>query len=327
MLKLGILGAGNIAGVMAATVARMDDVCNYAIASRDPQKAAAFAQKWDMPKAYGSYEELVSDPDVELIYIATPHSHHYAHVRLCLEHGKHVLCEKALTVNAQQANALFELAKEKHLLLSEAIWPRYLPMRQIIEDVINSRIVGRPWMLTANLGYLISSVPRMQEPSLAGGALLDLGVYSLNFAAMFLGSDPISISGSAVLTDKGVDAQDSITLQYADGRMAVLTASMNGLSDRRGILYCSNGFLEVTNINKPEKLDVYDAGRNLIASYDEPPCISGYEYEVEACVRAIEEGRLECPQMPHAESLRIMRWMDSLRQQSGVRYPEEIERL
>lgn len=327
MLKLGILGAGNIAGVMAATVARMDDVCNYAIASRDPQKAAAFAQKWDMPKAYGSYEELVSDPDVELIYIATPHSHHYTHVRLCLEHGKHVLCEKALTVNAQQANALFELAKEKHLLLTEAIWPRYLPMRQIIKDVINSGIVGRPWMLTANLGYLISSVPRMQEPSLAGGALLDLGVYSLNFAAMFLGNDPISISGSAVLTDKGVDAQDSITLQYADGRMAVLTASMNGLSDRRGILYCSNGFLEVTNINKPEKLDVYDAGRNLIASYDEPPCISGYEYEVEACVRAIEEGRLECPQMPHAESLRIMRWMDSLRQQFGVRYPEEIERL
>ena len=327
MLKLGILGAGNIAATMAATTARMDDARCVAIASRDAAKAAAFAQKWNIPRAYGSYEEMLADPTVDLVYVATPHSHHYAHTRLCLEHGKHVLCEKALTVNAAQAQELFRLAEEKHLLLTEAIWPRYLPMRGIIEDVIKSGTVGQPRMLTANLGYLIGDVLRLKEPALAGGALLDLGVYPLNFAAMFLEGDPVSITGTAVLTKQGVDAQESITLVYADGRMAVLTASMNGLTDRRGILFCSNGFLEITNVNKPEKLDVYDAGRHLIASYEEPSCISGYEYEVEACASAIAQGLLECPQMPHAESLRMMRWMDELRRQFGVCYPAEIEKL
>lgn len=327
MLKLGILGAGKIAGTMAATVNQMDDVCCYAVASRDLAKASSFAAKWKVAKAYGSYEEMLLDPQVDLVYVATPHSHHYIHARLCLEHGKHTLCEKAFTVNAPQAEKLFCLAREKKLLLTEAIWPRYLPMRRIIEGIIQSEVVGRPRMLTANLCYPLSHVTRMQEPLLAGGALLDLGVYPLNFAAMFLGNDPVSITGSAVLTRQGVDAQDVITLRYADGRVAVLTASMESLSDRRGILYCSNGFLEVTNVNKPEKLQVFDASRNLIATYDEPACISGYEYEVRACARAIAEGKIECEQMPHAESVRIMRWMDELRRQFGVRYPDEIERL
>ena len=123
MLKLGILGAGNIAATMAATTARMDDAHCVAVASRDAAKAAAFAQKWNIPRAYGSYEEMLADPTVDLVYVATPHSHHYAHTRLCLEHGKHVLCEKALTVNAAQAQELFRLAEGKHLLLTEAIWP------------------------------------------------------------------------------------------------------------------------------------------------------------------------------------------------------------
>lgn len=327
MLKVGILGAGGIASVMAKTISRMNTACNYAVASRDLKKSREFADKWSVTKAYGSYEEMLSDPGVELVYIATPHSHHYAHARMCLEHGKHVLCEKAFTVNAKQAEELFRIASEKHLLITEAIWTRYLPMRGTINEVLRSGIVGNPWLLTANLGYMISRVPRIKEPELAGGALLDVGVYPLNFAAMVFGNDPVSITGSAILSEKGLDMQDSITLKYADGRMAVLNATVMGMSDRRGIINCDNGMLEILNVNKPEELRVYNRDRVLIAAYKEPKNITGYEYEVEACIRALDAGGIECPMMPHAETVRMMGWMDELRGQFGVRYPEEIEKL
>ena len=327
MLKVGILGAGGIACAMAKTISQMPSACCFAVASRDLEKARKFAEKWGIKKAYGSYEEMLSDPGVDLVYVATPHSHHYPHVRLCLEHGKHVLCEKAFTVNAAQARELFRIAKDKRLLLTEAMWTRYLPMRGTINEVLRSGIVGKPWLLTANLGYMISDVERLKEPSLAGGALLDVGVYPLNFAAMVFGNDPVSIQGSAVLSDKGVDRQDSITLRYADGRMAVLNATMMGMSDRRGVIDCDNGMLEIVNINCPQELRVYNRERVLIASYRAPKCITGYEYEVEACIRALDAGGIECPLMPHAETVRMMEWMDGLRAQLGVRYPEEIEKL
>ena len=327
MLKVGILGAGGIACAMAKTISQMPSACCFAVASRDLEKALKFAGKWGLKEAYGSYEEMLSDPGVDLVYVATPHSHHYPHVRLCLEHGKHVLCEKAFTVNAAQARELFRIAKDKRLLLTEAMWTRYLPMRGTINEVLRSGIVGKPWLLTANLGYMISDVERLKEPSLAGGALLDVGVYPLNFAAMVFGNDPVSIQGSAVLSDKGVDRQDSITLRYADGRMAVLNATMMGMSDRRGVIDCDNGMLEIVNINCPQELRVYNRERVLIASYRAPKCITGYEYEVEACIRALDAGGIECPLMPHAETVRMMEWMDGLRAQFGVRYPEEIEKL
>ena len=327
MLKVGILGAGGIASAMAKPISQMTSARNFAVASRDLNKAREFAAKWGMTKAYGSYEEMLADPGVDLVYVATPHSHHYPHVKLCLEHGKHVLCEKAFTVNAAQARELFRIAREKHLLLTEAMWTRFLPMRGTINEVLRSGIVGKPWLLTANLGYMISQVERLKEPSLAGGALLDVGVYPLNFAAMVFGNDPVSITGTAVLSDKGVDRQDSITLRYADGKIAVLNATMMGMSDRRGVIDCDNGMLEIVNINCPEELRVYNKDRLLIASYRAPKCISGYEYEVEACVRALDAGGIECPLMPHAETVRMMEWMDDLRAQFGVRYPDEIEKL
>ena len=327
MLKVGILGAGGIACAMAKTISQMPSACCFAVASRDLEKARKFAEKWGIKKAYGSYEEMLSDPGVDLVYVATPHSHHYPHVRLCLEHGKHVLCEKAFTVNAAQARELFRIAKDKRLLLTEAMWTRYLPMRGTINEVLRSGIVGKPWLLTANLGYMISDVERLKEPSLAGGALLDVGVYPLNFAAMVFGNDPVSIQGSAVLSDTGVDRPGSLTLRYADGRMAVLNATMMGMSDRRGVIDCDNGMLEIVNINCPQELRVYNRERVLIASYRAPKCITGYEYEVEACIRALDAGGIECPLMPHAETVRMMEWMDGLRAQFGVRYPEEIEKL
>lgn len=323
MINVGIIGAGRIAGVMAATLREMDSVACYAVAARDLDRAKAFADEFGFQKAYGSYEEMVRDEGVQLVYIATPHSHHFEHIKLCLNHGKHVLCEKSFTINEGQAREVLAMAKEKGLLLSEAIWTRYMPMRKTLDDVLASGVIGEPQMLTANLGYLIGKKERIMKPELAGGALLDVGIYPLNFAAMAFGTDVKSISGTAVLTELGVDAQNSMTLVYEDGKMAVLNSSAMGLSDRRGVIYGDNGYVEVDNINNCEGIRVYDVNRNLVASYETPEQISGYEYEVEACVRAIEGGELECREMPHEETLRMMRWMDELRRQWGMVYPME----
>ena len=322
-MKIGILGAGRIAGTMAATIREMDQAKNYAVAARDHERAEAFAKEYGVEQAYGSYEEMVKDPQVELVYVATPHSHHYEHIKLCLEHGKHVLCEKSFTVNEKQAREVLAMAKERKLLLTEAIWTRYMPMRKTLDQVIASGAIGVPQMVTANLGYLISWKERIQRPELAGGALMDVGIYPLNFASMVLGDEIESITGTAVMMDTGVDAQNSITLVYRDGRMAVLNSSAVGLSDRRGVIYGTKGFIEVENINNCEGFKVYDETRKQTASYDRPKQISGYEYEVEACIRAIEAGELECPEMPHEETLRMMNWMDQLRGQWGMKFPME----
>lgn len=323
MVKMGIIGAGRIAGFMANTMKGMTSVSRYAIAARDYERAQHFAEEYGFEKAYGSYEELVADEEVELVYIATPHSHHYDHVKLCLEHGKHVLCEKAFTVNERQAAELFAMAKEKGLLLTEAIWTRYMPMRKTLEEVLASGVIGRPHMLTANLSYLIDWKDRIAKPELAGGALLDIGIYTLNFASMAFGNDIEQITGTAVFNEYGMDMQENITLVYRDGRMAALNASARSLSDRRGIIYGDKGYIETENINNCEGIRVYDLNRSLVASYDTPQQITGYEYEVEACVYAIEHGEIECPQMPHEETLQMLRWMDELRRQWGIVYPME----
>ncbi|MCI9162457.1 MAG: Gfo/Idh/MocA family oxidoreductase [Lachnospiraceae bacterium] len=323
MVKMGIIGAGRIAGFMGRTLQGMDTVGRYAIAARDYERAKAFAEKYGFEKAYGSYEEMVKDPEVDLVYIATPHSHHYDHVKLCLEHGKHVLCEKAFTVNEGQARELFAMAKERGLLLTEAIWTRYMPMRKTLEEVLASGIIGNPYMLTANLSYIIDHKERIKKPELAGGALLDIGIYTLNFASMAFGDDIERITGTATFNEYGMDMQENITILYRDGRMAALNSSARSLSDRRGIIYGDKGYIETENINNCEGIKVFDTERRLVASYETPEQITGYEYEVEACVHAIEQGELECPQMPHEETLRMLRWMDELRRQWGIVYPME----
>lgn len=322
-MKMGILGAGNIGGAMARTIAGMDKVEAYAVGARDLARAEAFAAQYHFTKAFGSYEEMLSDPELELVYVATPHSHHYEHVKLCLEHGKHVLCEKAFTVNAKQAVELFEMAKSKNLLLTEAIWTSYMPMRKTLDEIAASGVIGEITSLTANLGYVVGHLPRMQEPGLAGGALLDLGVYPINFASMVFGDKIKEVSSSAVLTESKVDAVNSITLIYEDGKMAQLHSNMMVATDRRGMIYGDKGYIEVQNINNCEGIRVFDTNHKLIAEYETPKQITGYEYEVEACMEAMAKGELECPQMPHKESIRIMELMDSLRAQWGVKYPNE----
>lgn len=323
IMRLAILGAGNIARNMAKTVNALDEVELYAVASRDKQKAEGFADEFGAAKAFGSYEEMLDDDGVDLVYVATPHSHHYEHVLLCLNAGKNVLCEKAFCINHRQAEEMTAMACEKGLLLAEAIWVRYLPMAQTIRGLISSGSIGVITSLTANLGYPIAHVERLTNPSLAGGALLDLGVYMLNFAAIVMGSEDSVITSEAVMSDKGVDLQNSITLKYKDGRMAMLHSTVLCGTDERCVVYGTDGRLEIDNSNNYERIRIIGSDGREVRTIERPPQITGFEYEVLSCKRAIEDGLCECPEMPHAEILRIMSQMDEIRAQWGMRYPEE----
>ncbi len=322
--KIGILGAGSIAGKMAKTLLEMEGYECHAIASRTKEKAEAFAERYGIKHAYGSYEELLADSEVELVYIATPHSHHYLHTKLCIEHGKAVLCEKAFTANAREAEEILSLAEEKGVFVTEAMWTRYMPLSLKIAELIRSGIIGHPYTLSANLCYPIGHKARIQSPELAGGALLDIGVYALNFAAMIYGDDIERTVSACTKTDTGMDAQNSITQFFSNNRMAVLYSSIYPRSDRKGIISGDQGYMVIENINNPEIARVYDLQYNLAAEYSAPKQISGYEYEVIACFEAMDKGLLESPYMPHGETIRIMKMMDEFRRAWAVVYPNDL---
>ncbi|SDA60509.1 Predicted dehydrogenase [Butyrivibrio sp. INlla18] len=321
--RVAIMGTGKIAEVMALTLKNTRGVACYAVGSRTKESADKFASKFGIKKAYGSYEELVGDPKIDLIYVATPHSEHYRNVMLALSAGKHVLCEKAFMLNEKQAKAVFDYAEQQNLLVTEAMWTRYMPMRNKLMEVLASNVIGEPTMLTANLGYNISAKDRINKPELGGGALLDLGVYVLNFASMVFGNDVTDIVSMCSFNDLGMDLHDSITLRYRNGKMAVLNASALSVSDRSGVIYGSKGYIVVDNINNFEGITVYDSEHKKIAYYKRPKQKTGYEYEVEACVRAIAEKWIECPEMPHSESLKMLNMMDFIRQTNNIVFPGE----
>lgn len=327
MLRFAILGAGSIARTMADTVNGMKgEIEPYAIAARDKDRAEAFRKQYGFAVSYGSYEEMLADPKVDLVYIAVPHSHHHQWTLAALNAGKNVLCEKSFAANEAQAREMIELAEKKHLLLTEAIWTRYQPSRKIIDDAVKGGIIGEVHTVSANLGYLISQVERMQRPELAGGSLLDLSVYVLNFASMVLGDSIRKLTATCVKTDTGVDGQDTFCLEYENGAMASLFTTMYVPTNRMGLICGEKGFIEVENINNPQKITAFRQegyGKTEIASWNVPKQITGYEYEVRASIKAIEEGRIECPQMPHSETLEIMRQMDEARKQFGIVFPFE----
>ena len=320
-MNFAIIGAGDIAAKMAETAKKIKDMNCYAIASRNIKKAEDFAAKYGVEKAYGSYEELATDKNVDLIYIATPHSHHYQHIKLCLENNKNVLCEKAFTANASQAKEVISLARQKKCLLAEAIWTRYMPSAKIINDIIDSGIIGEPCSLTANLGYCIENKERISDPALAGGALLDLGVYTLNFAFMVFGNDIERVVSSAVITSGGVDDKNSICITFAGGKQALLHSTTCSWTDRRGVIYGNKGYMEIDNINNCGVIRVFDGDGVLKEEHTVPEQISGYEYEVISCMNSIKQGKIECPEMPHEEIIFVMEFMDKLRREWGVVYP------
>lgn len=320
-LKVGILGAGHIAQKMATTLMGMKEAELYAVAARKLSRAEQFADEFHAQKAYGNYEALADDPDIDLIYIATPHSHHFGPARMCLLKGKPVLCEKAFTANAREAEELIRIAQEKQVFLAEAIWTRYMPFSRTIRELTESGIIGKPMMLTASLGYPIAHKERIVRLELCGGALYDLGVYPINFALMTFGNDLEKITSTCMKNEAGVDMQNSTTFTYRDGRMAVMQTTAFCASDRQGIISGDKGYLVIDNINNPQQAVVYNTDHQETGRYTCPPQITGFEYQVLEAAEAIRQGAIEPASMPHAETLRVMRMLDSLRQEWGIRFP------
>lgn len=324
-MKIGIIGAGIIANKVSGILSERWSEMLYAVASRDAARAQEFAARHGFKKAYGSYEDMVSDPEVDIVYVATPHSHHFAHARLALMHDKHVICEKAFTANASEAKALIELAHNRGLFLMEAMWTRFMPITQKISDVLKSGIVGRPRILNASLCWSMTEIPRIKQSNLCGGALLDLGVYCLTFAHMYMGEDIVNINSNVVKGGDNVDWTSAISILYADGKIANLQCSAC-CYDKRGIIVCEQGRIEVDAVNWPTFMKVVDKNGNVIEEYhvpaDEP---SGYELEFLAAKEALEKGWTEHPLMPHSTTLHIMEIMDTVRKQWQITYPNDIE--
>jgi len=320
-MRIGLLGTGWIARMMARTVNGMKDVTLAAVASRNQESADSFAEEFGIEKAYGNYEALASDESVDLVFIGTPHSRHYDDCMMCISHGRNILCEKAFTANAKQAEEVINAAHEKGVFITEAIWTRYIPMKFTLDKIIESGVIGNITSLTANLGYAIGNRERLMKPELAGGALLDLGVYTINFALMVMGTDIEKITSECTKNEYGVDAHNSIIMKFSGGRTAVLHSTMQSNTDRRGIIFGDRGRIEFENINNCEGIKVICDDE--VTVYETPEQITGYEYEVEASFAAIAAGKKECEQMPHEETIRVMKIMDSLRAEWGIKYPFE----
>lgn len=323
--NIGILGAGKICRKMAKTINMMESCTLHAVAARDGDRAKAFAREFDIPKAYGSYKEFLQDPEIDLVYVGTITSLHKEHMLMCLENGRNVLCEKSFTVNRKEAEEVFTLARDRHLLAAEAIWTRYMPYRKKIDELVASGAIGRITSITADLAYRISDVPRIWDPSMGGGVMLDLSVYPINFALMVLGNRKIKeYSGCCVKNELGADMKETLNFVTEDDiQVSMFTDSFTD-SDRRGMIYGETGYIEVDNINDPSLLSIH--------SFDTPCEVetikfahqaTGFEYQVESCIKAIKEGKTEVDEMPWSETLRVMSIMDRYRKMFGVRLSDE----
>ena len=324
IMRVGIIGTGRIAEKAAITLRGLTEVEAYAVGSRHQDTADAFAKKWDIPKAYGSYAALIADPDIDLIYIGTPHSHHFDVTREAILSGKPCLVEKAFMANSRQTQEILDLAHQQKVFVAEAIWTRYQPVVSIIRNLISSGRIGEPRMVTATLGYSMGNKERIMRPDLCGGALLDLGVYALNFVRMFFPADILCIDGHCVKSDTGMDLTNSMTLILKDGVLCNLQSSASCVGDNIGVIAGTEGNLIIDNINNPQQITVNGPDRTFIETIRVPQQITGYEYQFLACRQALIDGRLEPVEMPHKETLYIMQLMDSLRQKWGVRYPMDI---
>ena len=238
--------------------------------------------------------------------------------------NKGVLVEKAFGANAAQTREMLAVAKETGMLCAEAIWTRYMPSRAIIDKILASGAIGEIQAIDANLCYPTTAKARITDPALAGGALLDVGVYPINFIDMIMHNAPIArIESSMRAYETGVDAHNSMTFYYENGVMATAQSSILCHSDRTGSVWGTDGYMVCQNINNVEAIDVYDGNHTVVAHYDVPAQLTGYEYEVAAAAQAVIDGRTECEEMPHADTLRIMELMDSLRRDWNLTYPFE----
>lgn len=319
-VRWGILGAGGIAHKLADAVSSYTESSVLAVGSRNQGKAQAFADEMGIPTAYGSYEELVADPDIDVVYVATPHSHHHEHALLAIEAGKNVLCEKAFTQNAAQAREVVAAARAKGVFLMEAMWTRHLPHVHAIRELIARGEIGDVVSVQADHGQLLTHVERMWNPALAGGALLDLGIYPIAFAHDILGV-PDRISASGRLRDTGVDGQVSMVFDYPTAQ-AILTSTMEARTPNVALVSGTEGFIEVHDtFYTPTAFTVTRRdGTSWTYDGDVP---NGFQYEAAEVARRVAAGDTESPLMTLDQSVEIMEMMDEIRSQIGLVFPNE----
>ena len=320
----GILGPGGIAKAFAEDLKRLDGHSIAAVGSRTLSNAQSFTNTFG-GSAYGSYEELVADPQVDAIYVATPHPAHKENVILALNAGKPVLCEKPFAVNAAEAQQMVDAAHKNGVALMEAMWARFLPHYAQVREIIQSGVLGKIHTIHADHGQRLAdqNIPRLVEPALAGGALLDLGIYPVSFAHMILGN-PSKITSSAVLTDKGVDAQTSMIFDYASGAQAVLNTTMIEQTPCRAVVAGLHGWLEIdrTFYNPASMRVVLNDGATT--EYPSSYIGHGLREQAEVFKQLVTSGQQQSQILNWQDTVDIMKTLDQVRSQIGLKYPFEL---
>ncbi len=322
MIRWGILGCGAIAAKFAQALRAVSGAELRSVASRDESKAREFANSYGAKKCHLGYEGLASDPDVDVVYVATPHSFHKAHTVLCLNAGKHVLCEKPFAINRQEAQEMVEIAMRKELFLMEAMWTRFLPVTCKVREWLANGIVGDVRMITADFGFRADFDPhsRLFDLNLGGGSLLDVGVYTVAMASMVYKRKPSKIQTASHLGRTGVDEQAAAILQYDRGELALLASAISVETANEARICGTAGTIHIPQFWRATTATFIADKKKEIAF---PFRANGFEYEIEEVLRCIEKGKTESDIMPISESLSIMETMDAIRAQWGFMYPTE----
>jgi predicted dehydrogenase len=316
-IRWGILATGSIADKFATDLALVPGNELVAVGSRRPEAAREFAEQHGARTAHGSYEELAADPDVDVIYVATPHGRHLEDVRACFAAGKHVLCEKALTLNGDDSAALVAEARSLGLFFAEAMWMRTNPNIRRLAEVAADESFGEVLQVRAELGFATSlDTARMWDPELGASALLDVGIYPLTFAHLLLG-EPTGISAAGVLSDRGIDVNAGATLTYASGAVASIAWSQVAQGDNRAVVAGANNHIEVSN--RFHMARDFTLVRDGVSERTELPVDGrGYTHEIEEVAACLRAGRTESAVLPLDETVSIQRQMDEILSQLGV---------
>jgi predicted dehydrogenase len=323
-IRWGIIGTGRIAAQFADGLAVLPDAALVAVGSRAQESADAFGDRFDVSRRHASYEALAEDPEVDVVYIATPHPFHQENSILCLRAGKAVLCEKPFAINAGQAQAVIDLAREEGLFLMEAMWTRFLPTMRKLRELLAAETIGPVQMMSADFGFRSEFDPtsRLFDPALGGGALLDVGVYTLSLAEMTLGP-PARITSMAHIGETGVDEQAVVVLGFGSGQMALLSTSVRTTTSQEATLLGTEGQIKVhAPWWQSQKLSLTLSGQGTEV-LELPFAGNGYQYEAQAVMDCLRERRQQSAVMPWDETLSVMRTMDRVRAQWGLRYPME----
>lgn len=323
-IRWGILSTGNIAHAFTQALQYLDDAEVIAVGSRSGDRADAFGDRYGIPNRHDSYASLANDPDVDVIYVATPHIFHKDNSLLCLNAGKAVLCEKAFTINAAEAQEVIDTARAKHLLIVEALWSRFTPGLQKVGSLIAEGAIGHVKLLTADFGIYREFDPagRLFDPNLGGGSLLDIGIYPVMLALTILGTPP-EITSTAVMGPSNVDMQSGMLFTYENGAIAALGATLQGEAPCEAAITGTKGRIRIAaNFWMTQDFTVI-RNDGSEEHYDMSFEFNGYEYEARETMRCLREGLIESPVMTHDDTLALMQTLDRIREQWGLVYPTE----